>query len=181
MNIKISGLVLLVISVLMLLTGCATTGNQQAAIERITPEQLAKILPQPVANLSLDEVVKLSQQAISADEIIAKIKLSNSRYELSPSQTLELSKKGVDIKVLDYMHDSNELAKQNAVADEINKREQAKLKAQKDMQRQQEIQRSYNAFCDPFWPNYGCYPYGYSPFGFRHYPFFRGGGGFRFR
>ena len=180
MNIKISGLVLLAISVLMLFAGCATTGNQQASIERITPEQLAKILPQPVANLTLDEVIKLSEQGISADEIITQIKLSNSRYELSPSQTLDLSKKGLDVKVLDYMHDSNELAKQNAVADEINKREQAKLKAQKDMQRQLEIQRN-NSFCDPFWPNYGCYPYGYSPFGFRHYPFMRGGGGLRFR
>ena len=180
MNIKISRLLLLTFSVLILLAGCATTGNQQATIERITPEQLAKILPQPVANLSLDEIIKLSQQGISADEIIAQIKLSNSRYELSPSQTLDLSKKGVETKVLDFMHDSNELAKQNAVADELNKREQAKLKAQKEMQRQLEMQRS-NAFCDPFWPNYGCYPYGYSPFGFRHYPFMRGGGGLRFR
>ena len=90
----------LVIS-LLLMSGCASTGTQQAQIERITPEELAKILPQPVATVTLDEIVKDSKANKSADEIIAKIKASNSRYELTPAQTLDLNKKGVDTKVLD--------------------------------------------------------------------------------
>ena len=169
------------IGMVMLTTGCATNSSQQSSIERITPEQLAKILPQPVANMNLDEIVHLSQQSVSADEIITKIKLSNSRYELMPSQALDLSKKGVDAKVLDFMHENNELAKQNAVADEINRREKAKLDAQQQLRLQQETERNRynNAFCDPFWPNYGCYPYGFAPYGYS--PYWRGRGGFGHR
>ncbi len=92
---------LLIIS-LMLVTGCASTGTQPPQVKRITPEELAKILPPPVATVSLDEVVNDSKQG----------KASNSRYELTPAQTLLLSKQGVDTKVLDYIHQSNELAKQ---------------------------------------------------------------------
>lgn len=174
--------VVVCLGVMALATGCATNPTQSGRVERITPEQLAKILPQPVANLSLDEIVTLSQQGVSADEIIKKISTSNSRYELTPTQTLELGKKGVDAKVLDYIHTSNEAAKQNAVADELNKREKAKLEAQQQLRLQQEIERArtYNGFYDPFWPGYGYYPYGfgpygYAPYGFGYSPYWRGG------
>ncbi len=165
--------VVVCLGVMALVTGCATDSTQLGNVERITPEQLAKILPQPVANLSLDEIVTLSQQGVSSDAIIKKISASNSRYELTPTQTLELSKKGVDAKVLDYIHTSNEAAKQNAVADEINKREKAKLEAQQRLRLQQEIERdrTYNGFYDPFWPDYGYYPYGFGPYGYAPYGF----------
>jgi hypothetical protein len=140
-----------------MLTGCASTGTRQSEVERITPEELAKILPPPVATVTLDEVVADSKAGKTSDEIIAKIKASQSRYELTPTQTLDLNKQGVDVKVLDYMHQSNELAKQNAIADELNKREQEKRAAQKMLQRQ----RSYGYYGDPFYyPYYGYYPYG---------------------
>ena len=168
---KMSTAGIVTIGVMLLITGCATSGNQ-ANIERITPEQLAKILPQPVANLSLDEIVMLSQQGVDANEIIKKINASHSRYELTPTQTLGLSKKGVDAKVLDYIHTSNEAAKQNAIADEINKREKAMVKAQLQLRRQQELEhRTYDGFYDPFWPGYRFYPYGFSPYGYAPYGF----------
>ena len=156
---------------LILVSGCASTGTQQAKIERITPEQLAKIIPPPVATVSLDEIVNDSKQNKTPDEIIAKIKTSNSRYELTTAQTLNLSKQGVDIKVLDYMHQSNELAKQNAIADEINKREKERAAAEKMLKRERDIARSRNY--DPFWGSrfggfYGYPYYGYnSRFGSR--------------
>ena len=166
-NIKSKSALMVAAALMLLVSACVT--NQSTQIERITPEQLAKIMPQPVANVSLDEVVTLSQQGISADGIIKKINDSGSRYELTPSQTLELSKKGVDAKVLDYIHSSNEKAKQNAIADEINKREKAKTEAQQQLRRQQEIdRRTYDGFYDPFWPGYG-YPYGFGPYGFGPY------------
>ncbi len=167
----------LVIS-LMLVSGCASTGTQQSQIERITPEELAKILPQPVATVTLDEIVKDSKANKSADEIIAKIKASNSRYELTPAQTLDLNKKGVDTKVLDYIHESNELAKQNAVADEINKREKQRAAAEKKLKRERDA--AQNRYYDPFWgPRFGGF-YG-SPFGYYGRGFgsrFGWGGGF---
>ena len=167
----------LVIS-LLLMSGCASTGTQQAQIERITPEELAKILPQPVATVTLDEIVKDSKANKSADEIIAKIKASNSRYELTPAQTLDLNKRGVDTKVLDYIHESNELAKQNAIADEINKREKERAAAEKKLKRERDA--AQNRYYDPFWgPRFGGFyggPYGYYGRGFGSR--FGWGGGF---
>jgi len=163
---------------LLLMSGCASTGTQQAQIERITPEELAKILPQPVATVTLEEIVKDSKANKSADEIIAKIKASNSRYELTPAQTLDLNKRGVDTKVLDYIHESNELAKQNAIADEINKREKERAAAEKKLKRERDA--AQNRYYDPFWgPRFGGFyggPYGYYGRGFGSR--FGWGGGF---
>ena len=149
---------------LVLLAGCASTGSQQSKLERITPEQLAKLLPPPVASVTLDEIVADSKAGKTTDEIITKIKTSNSRYELTTAQTLDLSKQGVDVKVLDYMHQSNELAKQNAIADEMNKREQEKRSAQKQLQRERALAQSYynDYFDSPFYNPY--YHYGYGPY-----------------
>ncbi len=149
---------------LILLAGCASTGSQQSKVERITPEQLAKILPPPVATVTLSEIVADSKAGKTTNEIIAKIKTSNSRYELTTAQTLDLSKQGVDVKVLDYMHQSNELAKQNAIADEMNKREQEKRSAQKQLQRERALAQSYynDYFDSPFYNPY--YHYGYGPY-----------------
>lgn len=152
-------------AVVLALSACASSGARYGNVDRITPEEMAKILPKPVATLSLDEIVSDSKQGKTADEIIAKIKASNSRYELTPSQSLDLSQKGVDIKVLDYIHESNEAAKQNAVADEINKREKAKRIAQERLQQEREFIR--DDYYDPFWgPRFGLYPpYGYPYYG----------------
>lgn len=149
---------------LILLAGCASTGTQQSKLERITPEELAKLLPPPVATVALSEIVADSKAGKTTDEIIAKIKTSNSRYELTTAQTLDLSKQGVDVKVLDYMRQSNELAKQNAIADEMNKREQEKRSAQKQLQRERALAQSYynDYFDSPFYNPY--YHYGYGPY-----------------
>jgi PBP1b-binding outer membrane lipoprotein LpoB len=148
----------------LLLSGCASTGSQQTKVDRITPEELAKILPPPVATLTLDEIVVDSKAGKTPDEIIAKIKSSNSRYELTTAQTLDLSKQGVDVKVLDYIHKSNEAAKQNAIADEMNKREQEKRAAQKQLQRERALAQSYyfDYFDGPYYNPY--YHYGYNPY-----------------
>ena len=155
---------IVLIATALFLSSCASTGARQAEVERITPEQLAKILPPPVAIISLGEIVAESKAGKTSDEIIAKIKASNSRYELTPTQTLDLNKQGVDVKVLDYMHQSNELAKQNAIADEMNKREQQKRVAQKQLQRERALSQSYyNDYYDsPFYNPY--FNYGYNPY-----------------
>lgn len=145
---------LILLVLLSVLSGCATTGTQQAKVERITPEELAKLIPPPVATVTLEEIVADSKAGKTSDEIINKIKTSNSRYELTSTQVLDLNKQGVDIKVLDYIQQSNELAKQNAIADEMNKRESEKRAAQQALRREREIARSQ--FYDPFWgPSFG--------------------------
>ena len=176
-------LIILIVAAIFL-SSCASNGARQAELERITPEQLAKLLPPPVATVTLDEIVADSKAGKTSDEIIAKIKASNSRYELTTAQTLDLSKQGVDTKVLDYMHQSNELAKQNAIANEMNKREQEKRVAQKQLQRERALSQSYygDYYDSPFYNPY--YNYGYNPyFGNRFFwgsPFY-GGPSFYYR
>ena len=147
-------IVFLVFLTAFILSGCASTGTQSGKVERITPEELAKLIPPPVATVSLDEIVADSKAGKSSDDIVAKIKSSNSRYELTSTQVLDLNKKGVDAKVLDYIQQSNELAKQNIIADEMNKREQEKMAAKKQLQRE----RAQNQYYDPFWGSgFGAY------------------------
>ncbi|MDP3677643.1 MAG: hypothetical protein Q8R23_00965, partial [Methylotenera sp.] len=157
------------ISFLLVLAGCATSSQQQnmkpPQIDRISEAELARVMPTPVATLSLDDVVRLSKAGNNADQIIEKIKTSNSLYDLTPSQSIALSQQGVDHKVLDYMHTSRELALRNSVADEINKREKEKRDELEKLKRQQlQQQRFYDPFCRSF---YGFYPYGYGAYGSR--------------
>lgn len=142
----------------VMLGGCATTNGQQGQVERITPEELAKLMPPPVANVTLDEIVADSKAGKTPDEIIGKIKTSNSRYDLTAAQILDLSKQGVDLKVLEYIQESNEKAKQNAIADEINKREQEKRLALKQLQRERALRNS--GYYDFYFGNPYFYPIG---------------------
>lgn len=157
---------------LFILSGCASTGTQQSKVVRVTPEELSKLIPPPVATVSLDEILADSKAGKSADDIIEKIKNSNSRYELISTQVLDLNKKCVDAKVLDYIQQSNELAKQNAIAEEMNKRDQEKNAAKKQLQRERALNN--NRYYDPFWGSrfgglYGYPYYGYgSRFGHRY-------------
>lgn len=141
---------------MLLLSGCATQGQQASQIDRISEAELARIMPKPVATLSLDDIVKLTKDGATADQVIEKIKVSGSSYDLTPSQSVTLSKQGVDNKVLDYIHVSREQAVKNSVADEINKREKIKRTELEKLKRQQRL------FYDPFcWH----YPYGFYPYG----------------
>ncbi len=152
---------LIFIVVLLLLAGCATNGQSVPVIERISEEELSRILPQPLATLSLNDLVSLSKEGMTATQIIEQIKSSNSMYDLTPSQSLLLSKQGVDSQILDYIHTSRELAVRNSIADEIIKREKIKREELESLKRQQ--LRAYDPFCRN--GPYGVYPYG--PYGSR--------------
>ena len=152
---------LIFIVVLLLLAGCATNGQSVPVIERISEEELSRILPQPLATLSLNDLVSLSKEGMTATQIIEQIKSSNSMYDLTPSQSVMLSKLGVDSQILDYIHTSRELAVRNSIADEINKREKIKREELESLKRQQ--LRAYDPFCRN--GPYGVYPYG--PYGSR--------------
>ena len=132
----------------LFIAGCATSPEQPPKIERISAEELDRIMLQALPNLSLDEIVKLSQDKVPAEQIIQKIKDSQSQYALSPSQLIELSKKGVDQKVLDYIYAAHEQAVRDSFAEEINKREQNKAKEQEKLKREYQLRAPYY---DPYW------------------------------
>lgn len=162
-----------------LVSGCATNqpGTVTPQIDRISAEELARIIPQPVAKLTLDDLVRLTKEGSSADQIIEKIKASDSMYDLTPSQSVALSKQGVDATVLDYIHTSRELAVRNNLADEINRREKQKraelAKLKNELWQQQ---RFYDPYCR--FGHYGLTPYGYGAYGSRYGSHFGIGTGF---
>lgn len=141
------------------MVACATsqTKSESPPIDRISDAELARIMLKPTATLSLDDIVKLSKDKTPPEEIIEKIKTSNSYYELTPSQSLQLHEQGVSNKVLDFIHESREQALRNNVADEINKRERAKQKAERQLERERNFQPyygigfGYHYWNDPFY------------------------------
>lgn len=164
-------LVLIMLLGLFVLSGCATTaGSQQAEIKRITPEALEKLVPAAVATYPLEEIVTDTKQGKTPEDIIAKIKASESRYDLSTSEVLALNKQGVEVQVLEYIQQSNALAKQNYLAEEINKAEKEKAEAIRRLRHERLFSR--HRYYDPFWySRFGGYygrPIGHSHFGWRH-------------
>lgn len=155
------------------LSACATTANspKQPEIQRISAEELEKLIPPAVATVTLEELLADAKQGKTPDELIEKIKVSHSRYHLTPEQSLELNKQGLDVKVLNYIHESNELARQNAIADEINKREIANNEKEKKLKRERDLARMRSF--DPYWGWGGFYgrhwgwggPFGFGPYG----------------
>ena len=142
------------LAALVLVAGCASITEQVPQIQRISPEELERIMPKQVPNLSLDEIVQLSQAKVPAEQIIQKIKESQSQYALTPSQVLEMSKKGVDAKVLDFIQANHEQAIRDGFAEELNKRERTKLQEQQKLKREYQLRQPYY---DPYWG----YPYPY--------------------
>jgi len=58
------------------------------------------------SQMTVQQVVDLVKQGASDDAIIEKIRLSNSRFSLSPAQVNNLKQQGVSQKVIDAMQGS---------------------------------------------------------------------------
>lgn len=162
---------MVMVAAISLLSACASQPPQPLQIDRISPEQLSALVPPAQSTLSLDEIVSLGRQGKSDAEIIDAIKQSQSRYALTPSEVLSWHQKGISKGVLDYMQQANALAEQNAIADEINKREKARVESEAKLKRERDAARLRSM--DPWF--YGPGYYG-GPWGFRPY----WGGGWRY-
>ena len=126
-------------------------------IARLSPEELERLLPRPDPKLSTAELVALSKQGASAQEIIARIKETGSRYALSAAQAIELHAQGLSTEVLDYIQSAREQELRDRLAEEINRREQ--LHAE-ELRREQELRRNA-PYYDPWWPGYPGYGWSY--------------------
>lgn len=140
---------------LVLVAGCAGSLQKPPQIERITAEELEHLLPQPAPNLGTDEIVELSRQGLTPEAIMDRIRQSGSRYALLPSQYIDLVRRGVDPRVLDFMQSAYEQSLRDGCAEEINKREQGH-RAERDALKQQLLSRPY-CYHDPFWGPYPPY------------------------
>lgn len=149
--------------VAILLSGCAGTPSVPESgpkIERITPEDLERLLPPQIPALSLEEIVQLSASGVAPDTIIGKIHETHSRYVLMPSQVIELHGKGVSAAVLDVMEQDQRQRVLEDMADDMNRREREHHEEIEALQRQLLVRPAY---CDPYWP----YPYWYHRYPYR--------------
>ena len=160
-NIVVSMLRPILISILALsLLGCATASappNAPGTIARLTPDELARMMPKPDPKLPLAELVRMSKEGAAAADIIARIKETGSRYALSASQAIDLHAQGVSAEVLDYMQSAREQELRASLAEEINQREQRHAD---ELRREQELRRD-GYYYDPWWPAYPGYGWNY--------------------
>lgn len=163
---------LLLISTLALsLLGCATASAPpvgSGAIARLSPEDLARLLPKPEPKLPPAELVRMSKEGATAKDVIARIRETGSRYDLSASQMIDLHAQGVSAEVLDYIQSARAQELRDRVAEEINQREQRHAE---ELRREQALRRD-SPYFDPWWPGYP---------GWRHGDPFRPYGGFWIR
>ena len=148
------------------LLGCATTSappSGSGAIARLSPEDLARLLPKPEPKLPLTEIIRLSKAGATAKEVIARIRETGSRYDLSASQAIELHAQGVSAEVLDHIQSARAQELRDRVAEEINQREQRHAE---ELRREQALRRD-SPYFDPWWPGYPGWRHGdpFRPFG----------------
>ncbi len=147
---------LLLALVVLSVTACASTQNKPQ-LQRLNAEQLAATTVPAIPKMSLQDVVTMSKSGATADAIIAKLNASNTSFDLTPSQSLELAKQGVDVKVLDEIYKTHEQIVQNKHAEAVNQQMKAKQMAEKKLaDEKSNRQRSEN-----WWVNRG---WGYDPY-----------------
>jgi hypothetical protein len=143
------------------ITACALTPKKPLAsvskIDRISESELLKLMPHTPSSLTLDDIVKISRD-LDANQVIGRLQSSNTLYDLSPSQSIALSRQGVDSKVLDYLHKSYQLALQNNMADEISRKEKEKRDEVEKIKLKNSQQHHDNFYCTE---HYRLNPYGY--------------------
>ena len=142
-----------VLTLILLLTGCADGPARPVRIERMTAAELEARLPQPIAALPLEQVVALARQGIGAGEIIARIRASGSRYRLSASRIVELAAQGVPLEVLDHMVSAERTQIFDDMAAEAHRHElacQERLAQEINLRRSQAMMPMWSPWPQPF-------------------------------
>lgn len=150
----------LIATLALSLAGCATVSAPPDAgpsIARISPEELARLVPKLDPKLPPAELVRMAKHGATAQDIIARIRETGSRYVPSASQVIELHRQGVQAEVLDYIQSAREQELRDRLAKEINQREQRHAQ---ELRREQELRRNSYYF-DPWWPRYPGWNFGY--------------------
>ena len=155
---KALGHILTLLIPTLILAGCADAPLAPPRIERISAEQLEARLPQPAAALPLEQVVALARQGIAAEDIIARMTGSASRYRLSAGQIVELARQGVPLVVLDHMVASERRSIFDDLATDANNRDQACRERIEQEARQCRQQMMGPMFMPGPYPMINCFP-----------------------
>ncbi len=155
------------LAALLSLGGCAST-QHNGLVTRLTPADLARLTPPPNPKLPLSEVIALAKSALPPDAIIKNLQDTGSFYNLNAQQIVDLSKQGVDQRVIDHLVDAQEKARQATLLTELADRD---AKAAQDLERERNRRRTLQHQY-----HYSAWPHGYGGFGGAWSPRFGFGG-----
>lgn len=165
--------------------GCAGTppgrdvrGNPR--IERMTPEQLARLDQQPAPRLAIgaEEILRLTREGRPAGQIIAMLRDGGVPPRLGEEQRKALAAQGVAAPVLEWLADAERRAAQTDAIDAQVRRETADARAReereaRERQRELRARRQDPFYSDPFyspfyfgrplWPGYWNWQLNYPP------------------
>ena len=110
---------------LLLSAGCATLPDATATprLARLTPETMthpARVVPR----LVLDDLLVMASSGAGPDAIVARLRQSGARFDLTPAQILDLHKRGLPLPVLHAIHEDREKALRADLAQSLVEREQ---------------------------------------------------------
>ena len=144
-----------------LLAACTSPGPRPGTVQRLSPEQLARIAPEPNPKVPLEEIAAASREGARPDAIIKRLSDTGTIHLLSPAQIVDLSRQGVNQKVIDYLVETQEKARQATLITQIADRDaQAAAQLERERERRLYMQRYFDPFWDPYWPR------GYIGFGY---------------
>ena len=164
-----------VVAVALLLAACASGGPPPGSVQRISPEELARIRPVAKPVVGLEEIIARSKTGATPDAIIARLAETGTVHVLTSAQIVELSRQGVDQKVLDYLAETQEKARQASLITQLADRDaQAAAALEQERGRRLALQRQYDNWqwgfaYGPWGPRYGI---GWGR-GYYHDPFYR--------
>lgn len=162
---------LLLLTAALALGGCAST-QPAGEVTRLSPQDLARLVPPPNPKVPLSEVMVWSQEGASSDAIIKKLQDTGTFYNLNAQQIVDLNKQGVHQRVIDHLVEAQEKARQATLLTQLADRD---AKAAYDLERalshQRALQHQYYGYGGVWGPRFGA-GFGAGP---RYYydPFFR--------
>ena len=110
---------LLITGFAALLGACASPGPQPGSVQRLTPEQLARIAPTPNPAIPLSEIMALSKAGTPPEAIIKRLADTGTVHVLSASQIINLATHGVDQKVIDALVEAQERSRQTTLVTQL--------------------------------------------------------------
>ena len=123
-------------------------------IERLSEDALAR-LPAPEPRLTAEDLVRLTREGVPPEKIIEKFQATHSRLKMPASEIMELGKQGVERKVLEYVAEAEERARQTDVAESLARRDAEQARLREEEERRRELYR-YAPYAPypPYWGGY---------------------------
>lgn len=169
-RVLMTGAFALSLGALAALGGCAATPNQ-GQVSRLSAQDLARLTPPPNPQVPLAEVIAWSDAGASAQAIIKKLQDSGTFYNLTAQQIVDISKQGVDQRVIDHLVAAQEKARQATLLTQLADRDaRAAQQIEQERNRRRALQQQYHYGYGGAWgPRHGFgfgagSPYYYDPF-----------------